>query len=752
MKLKYLSTIAGILFTAANVVTIANAQGTLEDYNRAYALPAKYSASKVKNLSPDIHWVSDNSFWWTEQTDNGKKYLLYNVATKKNKPLFDAGKLATLLSKASATEASASNLGLRNLRVNEKGDVFNFEYNGKNYEYSPKGKQPLVDKGAVEPYKPGPHWMVVDEEREAEAVVSPDGTREAFIKDGNIWVRTYAGNVEKQMTFDGSPNRYYSAYIQWSPDGTMVTSNRIMPVEKRYVHYVESSPKNSLQPILHTQEYAKPGDALRSKTPVIVKVDAGEVIIPDNSLFASQYDLYGPIWNSDNSGITFEYNERGHKNYRVLELSATTGEVSPIIEESHPKYVNYSRIYRNYLGDGRYIIWSSERDNYNHLYLYDRQNPAEPFQITSGPWYVRRVVNVDEQNRKIYFTANGMNPEEDPYYIRYYSINFDGTGLTDLTPAPGTHRATFSPDYKYLADTYSTPSTAPVTVIRSAIDGKELATLVKADISALLAEGWEAPEQFAAPGRDGETLMYGLIYRPTNFDPSRKYPIIEYIYQGPGDQYVPKSFIPFNNNMSALAELGFIVVMVDGMGTSFRSREFENICYKNLVDAGLPDHIAWIKHAAEKYPYMDIDKVGIFGASAGGQESTTAVLHHPEFYKAAYSACGCHDNRMDKIWWNEQWLGYPIDESYIEASNVENAHLLSRPLMLVVGELDDNVDPASTMQVANALIKANKDFELVVLPGERHTLGGAFGQHKRYDFFVRHLMGVEPPAWSEIKY
>lgn len=246
--------------------------------------------------------------------------------------------------------------------------------------------------------------------------------------------------------------------------------------------------------------------------------------------------------------------------------------------------------------------------------------------------------------------------------------------------------------------------------------------------------------------------MWGLIVRPTNFDPNRKYPVIEYIYQGPGDQYVPKTFIPYNWYMTSLAELGFIVVMVDGMGTSFRSREFENVCYKNLKDAGLPDHIAWIKAAGEKYPYMDMDRVGIYGCSAGGQESTTAVLLHPEFYKAAYSACGCHDNRMDKIWWNELWLGYPVGDQYKEGSNVENAHLLSRPLMLVVGELDDNVDPASTMQVVNALIKANKDFELVVIPGAHHTMGEDFGEHKRYDFFVRHLQGGTPPEWNAITY
>jgi dipeptidyl aminopeptidase/acylaminoacyl peptidase len=256
---------------------------------------------------------------------------------------------------------------------------------------------------------------------------------------------------------------------------------------------------------------------------------------------------------------------------------------------------------------------------------------------------------------------------------------------------------------------------------------------------------------FVAKGRDGKTDMWGLIQRPTNFDPSRKYPIIEYIYAGPGDAYTPKSFSAFNGNMTALAELGFIVVQLDGMGTSWRGKQFEETCYKNLKDAGFPDRIEWIRAAARKYPYMDIDRVGIFGASAGGQESLTAVLLHGDFYKAAYSSCGCHDNRMDKIWWNEQWMGYPVDSSYVESSNVYHAAKLERPLMLVVGELDDNVDPASTMQVVDALIKANKEFELVVLPGVHHTMGERYGEHKRFDFFVKHLLGVEPPKWSDLE-
>ena len=321
-----------------------------------------------------------------------------------------------------------------------------------------------------------------------------------------------------------------------------------------------------------------------------------------------------------------------------------------------------------------------------------------------------------------------------------------------LTPEDGNHTAVFNEDFSLMIDKYSKVNQAPVTVLRStageASDKKILAT---ADLSRLKANGWIAPEIFSAPGRDGKTMMWGIIQRPTNFDPNKKYPVIEYIYSGPGDAYTPKSFFSYNGYMTALAELGFIVVQLDGMGTSYRGKKFEEICYKNLKDAGFPDRIKWIEAAAAKYPYMDASRVGIFGASAGGQEALTAVLNHPEFYKAAYSSCGCHDNRMDKIWWNEQWMGYPVDSSYIECSNVENAYKLTRPLMIVVGELDDNVDPASTMQVVNALIKTNKDFELVVLPGVGHSMGERFGEHKRYDFFVKELLGIDPPKWQDLE-
>ena len=631
-------------------------------------------------------------------------------------------------------------------------------YDGKGQVY----KLVDADKNTVEmltenPEKPrqrpewrGPqrHWMEVPDEKDGFRM-SPDGKSQVYLKDNNLWVKL--NGEERALTTNGDSTYYYSAWGSFSADGRYYATVRIKPAPKHYVYYVESSPKDRLEPVLHKQEYAKPGDSLNYRVPVIVEMATGRVIEPSTDLFKSQYQVTAPRWDADNEHVTFEFNERGHKTYRVLELSAKTGLVRTLIEEKNDKYINYNRQRRIDLQDGKRIVWTSERDGRNHIYLYDRQKGQLIRQVTKGEYYVRGIQHVDEKAGIIYFSACGMNKSEDPYLIHYYKIGLNGKGLVCLTPEEGNHSVTYTEDMVYLIDTYSTVTTPPVTVLRSGKDGKILRTLETADITALEAVGWKAPEVFVAKGRDGKTDMWGLIQRPSNFDPNKKYPIIEYIYSGPGDQYVPKSFTPWLNYLQNMAELGFIVVQVDAMTTSYRTREFEEVCYKNLKDGGLPDRIAWIKAAAEKYPYMDIDRVGIYGCSAGGQNALAAVLWHGDFYKAAYAACGCHDNRMDKIWWNEQWMSYPIDSSYVECSNVENAYRLERPLMLVVGELDDNVDPASTMQVVNALEKAGKDFELVVIPGAHHTMGESYGDHKRYDFFVRHLLGVAPPKWSELK-
>ncbi len=681
----------------------ANAQGTKEDYKRAYSLESKFGEQNVRHWAHRTAWKdSTHVLTYYIDGDSGRIYYEYDAETKTRR------------------QVAAPQEPARPPRF------------GRHHER---------------------HWMEVDEEKEARPVLSPDGKSEAWIEGHNV-VMHAAGqpySEKRVLSQDGTIGCYYSNQLLWSPDSRYLFVCKRTPVEKRYVYYVETSPPDQLQPILHQQEYAKPGDALPQRIPVIFDTQTGRRMEASTALCPRQYELGSFAWSKDSREVTMEYNERGHKTYRVLAMSALTGAMRTIIEETAPTFVNYTRYFRHDLAEKRQIIWMSERDNWNHLYLYDMDKGSVVGQITKGEWCVRQVVDVDEENGVIYFSASGMVKGEDPYLVRYYRIGIDGRDLRCLTPAEGQHEVRFSKDYRYLVDTWSMVNQAPVTVLRDARDGTLLDTIEVADISRLTSNGWKAPEVFVAKGRDGKTDMWGIIQRPVSFDPSRRYPVIEYIYSGPGSAYTPKSFTPFNRNMTALAELGFIVVQLDAMGTSWRGKKFEEVCYKNLKDAGLPDRKMWIRAAAKRYPYMDADNVGIFGASAGGQESTTAVLLHGDFYKAAYSSCGCHDNRMDKIWWNEQWMGYPVDSSYVECSNVYHAAKLKRPLMLVVGEMDDNVDPASTYQLVNALIKAGKDFELVALPGTSHTMGERYGEHKRFDFFVRHLLHRDPPKWDEIE-
>ena len=692
-----------------------NAQGTAEDYQRAYSVHQRFQNKMLTGTAENVRWTSSQTFTFSLRTEKGMEEREGRIEAD--------GRVTTGVREASAPR---------------------------------RGEKRQRHPASITPTLEGPqllqnHWMNVDEEKYGRQVLSPDSQKVAFIRDYNVWVSDADGKNARQLSLDGTLDRYYSAYLQWSPDGRYVATCRIRMPKKRYVYYVESSPATQLQPILHQQEYAKPGDEVKQRYPSVFEVATAKAVIPDNKLFPNPYTLEALSWREDGKAVTFEYNERGHKVYRLLEMNVETAQVRTLIEEKSETFVNYNRLQHQRLAEGHQMLWQSERDNWAHLYLYDLDKGKLIRQVTKGEWVVRRVIRVDEEKGHIYFTASGMNPGEDPYHVHYYRIGLDGKGLTCLTPGDGTHEATFNSDFTWLIDTYSRQDMAPITLLRPVDKPEEATELGLGDLTALKEKGWVAPEVFAAPGRDGKTLMWGIIQRPSNFDPNRKYPIIEYIYAGPGDAYTPKRFQVTNYYTTALAELGFIVVQLDAMGTSYRGKKFEEVCYKNLKDAGFPDRMEWIKAAARKYPYMDAERVGIYGCSAGGQESTAAVLWHGDFYKAAYSACGCHDNRMDKIWWNEQWMGYPVDSSYVECSNVANAHRRTPPPVLGVGELDDYVDHAITLQVAPALIKAGKDFELVVIPGAHHTVGESFGEHKRFDFFVRHLLGVTPPKWDEIK-
>ncbi len=576
-------------------------------------------------------------------------------------------------------------------------------------------------------------------------MTSPDGKFRAYIKDHNLMVRSLEDGEEISLSSDGKEGDAYGERVYWSPDSRRIVGVRTRAGEEHKIYMVESSPKDQLQPKLHTLEYRKPGDRVPVAKPQLFDVIAQRQISVSDELFANPWSVSDIRWDADSSRFTFLFNQRGHQALRILAVDARSGAVKPIIDEANATFIDYSgKSFTEYLDDTGEIIWMSERDGWNHLYLYDARKAEVKHQITKGEWVVRGVERVDKEKRQIWFRAGGIRSGQDPYYIHHARVNFDGTGLVVLTEGDGNHSIEFSPDRKFFVDTWSRVDHAPVNELRRSEDGKLACALERGDFSALVKTGWQTPERFVAKGRDGVTDIYGVINRPTNFDPKKKYPVIENIYAGPQGAFVPKSFSTLNN-MQSLAELGFIVVQMDGMGTSYRSKKFHDVCWKNLGDAGFPDRILWHKAAAAKYPYMDITRVGIYGGSAGGQNALRALLAHGDFYKAGVADCGCHDNRMDKIWWNEQWMGWPIDKHYEEQSNVTQAHKLTGKLLLTVGELDKNVDPASTMQVANALIKADKDFDIIVFPGAGHGAGGSpYGRRRMQDFFVRHLMGVEP--------
>ncbi|MHC1731824.1 MAG: DPP IV N-terminal domain-containing protein [Bacteroidales bacterium] len=741
------------LLVSAAVSTAVSAQGTEKDYERANGLDRQLSG-KVWHSDIRPVWVGkSNLLIFEDRSTSGKDFILADPAKKTKKKAFDASRLAEALGKVAGETIKADDLPVRNITMADDLKTMTFEYSGSVYNCDLKKYTVTKEREARRPFTwggDGNRWpWGFRNELIGKPDTSPDKKMTAFIRDYNLWIRNLEEKKEYQLSYDGGIGKYYSASVEWSPDSRKIMAYLLIPAEKHMITYVESSPEGQVQPKTYTYEYPKPGDAVPQYFPQIFDVAGKKHILVDETMIPNQYSLGNFRWDSLGNSLTFEYNKRGHQVYRVMRIDASTGKMSVVIDEQSPTFIDYSgKKYRYDMKSSGEIIWASERDGWNHLWLYDGETGKVKNQITRGEWVVRGVVSVDEKGRTILFRASGRE-QGDPYLIHYYRIGFDGTGLTHLTPADGNHEALFSEDGKYFVDTWSRVDMPPVSVIRSGADGSELMKLAEADITDLRATGWQNAEVFTAKGRDGVTDIWGLIIRPLNFDPLRKYPVIENIYAGPHSSFVPKTFRPTYGNMNALAELGFIVVQIDGMGTSNRSKKFHDVAWKNIKDAGFPDRILWMKAAAAKYPYIDVERVGVYGTSAGGQNSAGAVLFHPEFYDVAVSSCGCHDNRMDKIWWNEAWMGWPVDQSYIESSNVENAHLLKGKLLLINGEMDNNVDPASTTQLVNALIKAGKDFDYLLVPGMQHSSGGVYGERRRMDFFVEHLLGVNPPDWNK---
>ena len=769
-----------MLLVAAVFPLSAHAQLTRDDFERALNLQEHYRGL-IDHLPEAPEWIEGtNRFVFREtlrelpgEKENGARFVLVDAADRKSQPAFDQQRLGDALSKASGEKVEPTHLPFTRFRFEDeqKSIVFNVRETHwtchlDDYSCTKKTeKRDPDDEGYDSTPKP--------ENGDEHAAKSPDGKWQAYVLNNNLVVRpvptgdTTSTEKEPQrkaehqpivLSMEGSADNYYAvSTIAWSPNSKYIAVYRIRPGYRRVVDYVESSPPNQLQPIHSTMVYPKPGDVLAFYQPVLFDVGSRKQCEIDSSLFRNQFSLSPIEWWKDSRGFTFEYNQRGHQLYRVVEVDAGTGKAHALIDETSATFVNYEplerrqvdhgKYFRRNLADGKEILWASERDGWEHLYLLDGKSGEVRRQITRGEWVVRSVDFVDEEQRVVYFSASGMAKDEDPYYVHGYKIHFDGTGLEPLTPEPADHTLAYSKDGRFFTDVYSTINTPPTLVVRSADDGKIVMQVQAADLSQLIAAGWQAREPFHALGRDGKTEIWGVLYKPEKLDPARKYPVIEDIYAGPQGSFVPKSF---SARVEPLTTLGFAVAQIDGMGTNNRSRAFHDVTWQNLKDAGFPDRILWHKALAEKYAWYDISRVGIFGNSSGGQSSMGALLFHPEFYQVAVSSSGCHDNRMDKIWWNEQWMGWPIGPQYSASSNVDNAWRLQGKLMLVLGEMDKNVDPASTYQVVDRLIKANKQFDLLVIPGAGHGSGGRYGLLKQMDFFVRNLKGETTPDWNRL--
>ena len=763
------------------------------------------------------HWfANDTRFWYRNDLKGGaKEFILVDAEAGTRQPAFDHQKLAAALSKATGKEFEADHLPFSEIEFSENGKSVRFEAADKkwscdltSYECAPTAggtsstqppalsdepllasAAPVTDSGpfvdpeehgspaaedtilaqrqAVPPDRPTnspPDRPTArpsrggrrgDSGREA---TSPDGKWTASVKEHNIYVHAQDGQEERQLSEDGSETNYYGR-LAWAPDSKALVAWRIEPGEHKEVYLIRSSPPGGGRAQLESRPYPQAGDKFAHYEPNVFVIAERKHLKPEVDRFEHEWETPNLHWGSDGDHFAYEQVDRGHQRLRVIEIDTRTGAVRNVIDEKTQTFIwtahteELNMTYVNWLEKTDEIIYASERDGWRHLYLIDAKAGQIKNQITQGEWVVRGIDRIDEDQRQVWFRASGMYADQDPYFIHYYRINFDGTGLVALTEGNGNHTIQYSPDRKYLIDTYSRVDMAPVHVLRRVADGSRICEFEKADISELKSTGWKPPEVFVAKGRDGKTDIWGIICRPRNFDPAKKYPVLESIYAGPQSSYVPKSFSS-RSRFTSLTDLGFVVVQMDGMGTANRSKAFHDVCWKNLKDAGFPDRVLWHKAVALKYPWYDLSRVGLYGTSAGGQSAAGGVLFYPDFYKAAVAACGCHDNRLDKASWNEQWMGYATpaqlwstnqDNWYSQNSNIDNAYRLKGKLLLIVGEMDHNVPPESTIRFADALIKAGKDFELVVVPGADHGMGGAFGEHKLEDFFVRNLLHHEPP-------
>ncbi len=731
---------------------------TADDYRRGEQFLRANTASLVLGNAGRPTWIENDRVWYRNTIPEGTEFVLVDAGARARTRAFDHEGLAAALSAVADTTYDSFDLPFNTFEFTNGNQEITFTIGRRRFTCEVHGDRCATERAG-------------DRGVARNASVSPDSTRAVFIRDNNLWARDLATGRETQLTTDGIEDYGYATdnagwtksdrpVVLWSPDSKKIAT---FQHDARGVGEMYLVSTNVGHPTLEAWKYPLPEDSVIFRiSRVIIDVENQRVIRlqmpPDQhrSTICDHIKCGGRFsdveWSPDGTQLAFVSSSRDHKEAKLRVADAATGEVRDVMEEkvdtffeSGSRMVNW-----HFLPASNEVIWFSQRDNWGHLYLFDLATGQLKHQITRGEWNVLQLRRIDEENRTLYFTGSGHEPG-DPYFHYFYSIGMDGKNLTLLTRNSGHHTVTLSPSGNYFVDSYSTPNTPPVTVLRD-VEGRTVVAMEKADISRLEAIGWQPPTNFTVKARDGETDLYGLMYRPTNFDSSNKYPILNYLYPGPQSGSVgSRSFIASRGDKQAIAELGFIVVEVDAMGTPGRSKSFHAAYYGNMGDNGLPDQITAIEQLAERHPWMDIDRVGIWGHSGGGFASADGIMRYPDFYKVAVSQAGNHDNRNYEDDWGEKWQG--LLEEYADGStNYDNqanqllAENLKGKLLIAHGTMDNNVPPSNTMLVVDALIAANKDFDFILFPNRRHGFGNEpYMMRRRWDYFVRHLLGVEPP-------
>ena len=766
-----------IIFTIIifSIEGYAQEEVTLEDYQRAESFLSVNTRSLILKAKVTPNWLKDSRMWYQNTVDGGSEFIIVDAVKKTRKAAFDHRRIADAISNKDTTY-NALGLPFASFKYIKNRRSISFDVDNKTYTCNLKNYRCTSDEkenaGTVDT-SPRDRYL-----RERARVLSPDGKQAAFIRDYNLWVRDSSSKKEKQLTFDGVEDFGYATnnagwtkgpgpVVLWSPDSKKIAT---FQHDSRGVGEMYMVSTKSGHPELLQWKYPLPGDSLIFRiSRIIINVQNGSeelTTVPEIVRLKMQPDQHRSTsddhiagrggtfldvrWSKDAKNIAFVSSSRDHKEAQLRVANAETGAVRNVIKEVQKTYFESGDGFSNwhYLSKTNEVIWFSERDNWGHLYLIDLKTGKIKNRITQGQWAVQQVRHIDRKNRKIYFSAGGKE-EGNPYYWHYYSVNMDGSGLKLLTPEYAHHTINFSPEFKYFVDSYSTPITPPVTVLRD-MDGNLLVKLEEADISQLIASGWKPPTQIKTKARDNVTDIYGLMYKPTNFEANRKYPVLNPLYPGPQSGSVgSRSFRPSRSDKQAVAELGFIVIEVDAMGTPGRSKSFHDAYYGNMGDNGLPDQVEAIKQLGTMNQWMDLDRIGIYGGSGGGFASTGGILRYPDFYKVAVSGSGNHDNATYEDDWGEKWQGLLTinkdgSTTYDNQANHLLAENLKGKLLLGHGSLDGNVPVNNTLLMAKALIEANKDFDMLIFPNKGHGLG-QYWMRRRWDYFVRHLIGVEPP-------